>query len=457
MDIETTRRNHEAFYYNNFVAVQEDNILKLNYKFTISPDITFEPKIEIPLLHEVDLSTTRNFAFHLGLIEAISYWKSTCSPQLIVEAGNLTTEQTNWWHDLFIHGLGEFYYRNQIDFTKDNFLNIQSSKDAPHHTIDHNPAEHEGDLILVGGGKDTAVTLQLLSQLNTRRNAMLLNPSKASFESIKVAEIVNPVIVKRTIDKKLLDLNSMGYLNGHTPFSAYLSFLSMFVANLHGYKNVIVSNEASAGEGNLDFHGHNINHQYSKSYRYEKLFREYSEKFLTTDAQYFSFLRPLSELQIASLFSESEEYDSAFCSCNVGRSDYWCGNCPKCAFVYLSISPFLDPQRIQSIFGEEDYFNKPTIQKHIIDLVGLGDHKPFECVGTVDESRLAVSLSIHKYQQYGLQLPPFLDELASRLKINSENTVEIIKKQIKTEWDKRNFLPPQYEQLLKNKLKGLSI
>jgi len=276
-------------------------------------------------------------------------------------------------------------------------------------------------------------------------------------ESIKVAEIVNPVIVKRSIDKKLLDLNNMGYLNGHTPFSAYLSFLSMFVANLHGYKNIIVSNEASAGEGNLDFHGHNINHQYSKSYRYEKLFREYSEKFLTTDVQYFSFLRPLSELQIAALFSESDEYDNAFCSCNVGRSDYWCGNCPKCAFVYLSINPFLDPQRIKSIFGDEDFFNKPTIQKHIVDLVGLGDHKPFECVGTVDESRLAVTLSIHRYQQYGLQLPTFLGELASRLNINSENTAETIKKQIKTEWDKKNFLPPQYELLLKNKFKGLSI
>lgn len=458
MNIHETREKHYSFHYDEYNIDQSNGVLQLDYKFTISPDITFKPRVEIPLLDgkSLDVDTVNNFAFNLGMIEAISYWKSTCSPEFIVEAGELSTEQVNWWHDLFIHGLGEFYYRNQIDFTGKNFLNIRSSVSAPVHSTDIKHTENIGDLILIGGGKDSAVTLQLLAGLNPRNGAMMLNPSKASFELIDVAELSNTIVVKRIIDKKLLDLNEQGYLNGHTPFSAYLSFLSLFVANLHGYENVIVSNEASAGEENLTYRGHEINHQYSKSYRYEKLFREYQNKFITTNTQYFSFLRPLSELQIAALFSESSEYDKAFCSCNVGRSNYWCGNCPKCAFVYLSLSPFLEPDRIKAIFGEDDYFDKPSIKNHILDLVGLGSHKPFECVGTVDESRLAILLSINKYQKYGLEVPSFLLELSSKLGLGDDDLEEMLS-HIRSDWDSKNFLPSQYESLLKDRLARLPI
>lgn len=456
MNTKELRAQHPTFRYQSFETETAGKHLEVLFHFQIAPDIEFTPHISIPILEQINQETVANFAFHLGLIEAISYWKSTCSPEIIVEAGKLTDQQVGWWHDLFIHGLGEFYYQNNIDFSSPNFVNISSTEDAPQHTSTSDK-QTNGDLILVGGGKDSVVTLELLSALNRRSNVLFLNPTVAIKETAYLGGYTNPIVVQRKIDERLIQLNDQGYLNGHTPFSAYLSFLGVFVGFLHGYEHVIASNESSAGEGNILFHRIEVNHQYSKSFRYEQLFDNYRKSFLTSDVKYFSFLRPLYELQIASLFAETETYDQAFCSCNVGRNQYWCGKCPKCAFVYLSLSPVIDEDRKTAIFGQEDYFEKPDIQKHIIDLVGLGEHKPFDCVGTEDESRLAVALTIHRYKRQGLKIPAFLEQLSSKLSLRDSRSASVLIEKIKTDWSSDHFLPKEYEQVLREKMSKLEL
>lgn len=52
--------------------------------------------------------------FSLGMVELVSYWKITCSPEVIVEAGVLNDRQILWWKDLYFNGLGEFFYVNDI-------------------------------------------------------------------------------------------------------------------------------------------------------------------------------------------------------------------------------------------------------------------------------------------------------------------------------------------------------
>ena len=48
------------------------------------------------------------------MVELVSYWKITCSPEVIVEAGVLNDRQILWWKDLYFNGLGEFFYVNDI-------------------------------------------------------------------------------------------------------------------------------------------------------------------------------------------------------------------------------------------------------------------------------------------------------------------------------------------------------
>ncbi len=480
MTLNQLRHRHPRLIYRNFAIRREERNLCVSFNFLLEPDIVFTPEIIIPLdkqrsnlysLQRLDL-----YAFHLGLIEAISYWKAACPPQLVVEAGYLSPEQIAWWRHLFIHGLGEFFFRNQIDFTAPGFLTViaRSASDEaipsglprPATGGARNDAKASGDLILVGGGKDSIVTLESLKNFSAGRSTLVLNPWPNALAAVKLAGYPEPILVKRKIDPRLLQLNKQGYLNGHTPFSAYLAFLGVFVAELNGYKNVISSNELSAGEAGLIYKSMEINHQYSKSFAFEKKFRDYCRQYLTKTVQYFSFLRPLYELQIARLFSNltssratagsvaisgtprndvsGGKYDSVFTSCNVGRGKFWCGRCPKCAFSYLSLFPFMSDVRLKKIFGG-DLFENPEIQKHILDLVGLGKYKPFDCVGTKDESILAAALAVkksHKPQK-------FLLTLEKRLNLTDGVKFRKLHQQIMENWSNQNFLPIEYALKLK--------
>lgn len=453
------RQTFPTFVYKSFHLKPQLLEITISYHFILGSDIEFKPVIHIPLPQSAQGLALRspselaNFAFHLGIIEAMSYWKATCSPKLVVEAGQLTPSQVDFWHDLFLHGLGEFFYKNQIDFSTLDFLTITSSAAAPAYSMPP-PKDLVGDLILGGGGKDTAVMFELLAQQENTQ-VMLLNPMQAASKITSTAEFNKPIIIKRTLDPLLLELNKKGYLNGHTPFSAYLAFLGILVAYLHGIERVLVANEASSAEASLVFHGMEINHQYSKSYRFEKRFREYAAAYLTPQVSYFSLLRPLTELQAAALFSTTEKYDQTFCSCNVSRNTTWCMTCAKCAFVYLVLSPFVSPQRLKKIFGDKNHFENSEMQKHLTDMLGLGNYKPLECVGTIAESRLAVALTIFKYKRLNQAIPAFLARIDQELQLTAQTTEDTFLKRLRTDWNENHFLPPEYAVLLKKKLQEI--
>lgn len=455
MNLAELRERHPKFVYESYSLDHRDETIRLQYGFRLEPNIMFKPEVVLPAGKEVDIEVMHNFAFHMGMIEAISYWKAACPPELSVEAGKLSSEQTAWWHALFMHGLGEFYFQNNIDFTQPGFLQISNHYRGEHQPIVHESPTADGDLILVGGGKDSGVTLELLKDNPRRKGVLMLEPTRAALENAEITGYSNLLIVKRTIDPTLLRLNEEGYLNGHTPFSAYLAFLGTFVGVLHDYKNVMVSNERSASQGNIIFHGNEINHQYSKSYQFEKLFREYVKKYLSKDVQYFSFLRPLFDIQISRIFAQDTDLHESFRSCNVNQKmDSWCGKCPKCAFVYMSIFPYISDRQAEKIFGSDYYFT-PEIGEHVRDLVGLGKNKPFECVGTEEESKVAIALSIRKYRKAEKPLPPLLLDLERELNITDQNTVKMLEDRVNGKWNDENFLPEEHAQIIKSAVNSL--
>ncbi len=443
MTVRELRAKHPRLIFDGFKIQRSRENLAIRFHITLEPNTIFLSTLTLPLGEQTSEEAINLFAFHLGLMECVSYWKAACPAELVVKAGSLNQEQIAWWHDLFLYGLGEFFYKNNIDFTQSGFFSIHSVIPAGVYPVPRygKPGSHRmpdqvrhdnrrGDLVLLGGGKDSAVTLELLKNSGTPTRPLVLNPTRAILDNIKISGYTDPLIASRTIDPTLLKLNNIGYLNGHTPFSAYLAFLGMFVAVLHGYEHVIVSNEASASDGNVTFHGMEINHQYSKSFRFETMFRDYVKKYLTNKHTYFSFLRPLNELQISRLFSRFPQYFPSFRSCNVGsKTDSWCGKCAKCAFVYLSLYPFVSQKQMQLIFGS-DLFTKPEIIGHIRDLVGLGTQKPFECVGTKEEAKLALSLCN----------APALSELKKEIGAVDETILSV--------WNNDHVVPEEYTKLL---------
>lgn len=447
------RKDYPEFIYHGYQIKEEKERICLEYDFEIPGLSSFHPTWEFPKKDEenrkyADDSTFRNLAFSLGMVELISYWKIACPPKVIVEAGALTAEQILWWKDLYFNGLGEFYYTNGISENQEDFMEIVSagqeiSADAL------SDRRLEGCLVPVGGGKDSAVTLSLLKGEKETNCCYIINPRGATLKTVERAGYgeVQMYCVKRTLDKNMLELNKQGYLNGHTPFSAIVAFSATIAAYMEGKKYIVLSNESSANESTVE--GSTVNHQYSKSFRFEKAFHDYEAEYIGSGTYYFSMLRPLSEFQIAGYFAKCREFHDIFRSCNAGsKEDKWCGHCPKCLFVCLILSPFLSGEEIIRIFGR-DMLNDPDMTEDFRKLTGMEKEKPFECVGSRDEVNAAISLTIDRMmgQEKDLKKLPGLFRYYVLNGLYREN--DPASGRFFRYFDEENLLPERYLELVR--------
>ena len=434
------RNKYDTFIYDSYEIEELENTTKITYNFIVPSLTQYKPTLEVKKF-KID-SFTKNLIFHIGLVELVSYWKATCSKNVIIKAGYINKEQIEFFKKLYFYGLGELFYTNGITPNYDDFINIKC--ELKEQNIEIPNYVGNGNLIPIGGGKDSNVTLEILESENNINNPFIINPKDVNMQCAKIAGYKDDKIItiKRTIDKNLIDLNNKGFINGHTPFSALVAFVSYLTAYTNNKKYIILSNESSANESNVE--GTKINHQYSKTYEFENDFNNYTNKYFKINIKYFSLLRPLSEYQIALLFSNYKKYHQIFKSCNVGSKEKpwkWCCNCPKCLFVYIILSPFLYKDKLVEIF-KEDLFTKKELLKIFIELTGNGETKPFECVGTYSEVNYALTQVINKTKN----LPYLLEYYKEHYKLEDET--------IKPEknWNNENNLEPKFVNLLKGEL-----
>lgn len=325
------------------------------------------------VIFENILPTNPQLIFNLGIAEIFSYWKLFCSPEIETRAGSLTPDQLTFWKKLLIRGMGQYFYENKIDFTPPDFLKIVSSSNNQMTMNGNRMTMNDKVLVPIGGGKDSIVTYELLKPHFDIRPIIVYPTTPASERLVQ-----NPIIVRRVFDPLLFDLNRQGYLNGHVPYSAVLAFIFLLTAASENIPYIAVSNERGSDEGNIEYLGHTINHQYSKTLEFETDLNNY-----ISSPKYFSFLRPLYELQIAKIFSRYPKYFSLFRSCNRNQQqDSWCGHCPKCVSTALLLKPFLSQDQITKIIGSyppESEMRQLTISK------------PFECVLTKAEAQAALT------------------------------------------------------------------
>jgi hypothetical protein len=326
------------------------------------------------------------------LLAGVSYYK-TAAPS-VVDLGDvaISAAERAFLATFYRQGLAEFAYRNQVDLTE---LSIVGS-DAPGA---RSPSARPGSGALVpfGGGIDSIVTLEAVRQRVPGAAAFVVSRPGAPFSAIEAPLAVagGPVLrAERTIDAQLLASSQLGFLNGHVPVTGILSAIAVMAAVLHGRRDVVMSNEWSASIGTTTPSGI-VNHQWSKSEEFEKAFA----KLVAANVgpvRYFSYLRGSSELWVAERFSALARYHSSFHSCNrafaadpARRLDHWCGICDKCCFIDLILSPFMSAGDLDAIFDGHEPLTNPALEDQFRALIGVGDQKPFECVGDIEECRVA--------------------------------------------------------------------
>lgn len=467
-DLLTLRKRHGSITYRSYTLETIREGLRIEFTFELENGPIFTPHMILPCEKPIIDRAVEALAFRIGLVELLSYWKVSCPERILIAAGYLPHSETGFWYDLLRKGLGEFFFINNISPHISVKLECLATPDERHSPC--SPTMPEGNpvpdsyMILVGGGKDSIVSLELLRSLGqdgtSSCRAFSINPIHASLQAIAQAGYRSPLLGSRTIDPKLLRLNTNGYLNGHTPYSALLAFSSVLTAYLNSIQTVIASNESSASEGNVLFHDVEINHQYSKSIEFERAFRHVITT-LQIPTTYCSLLRPLNELQICRVFSGHREHLQIFRSCNRSQTiaakeaaqithgittTTWCGRCPKCIFTFLCLSCFLDTEDLTSIFGILPSDHEEFVGM-VRELSGMESHKPFECVGTYNEVRACLRhLVAHKPELLKLAHKPMI-ELTARLPKSPTLSHLLL------QWNQDNCLSLELETLVQRALR----
>jgi hypothetical protein len=342
----------------------------------------------------------------LHLIAGISYYKAGLATHIDTGESKLDGVVAGFLNELYVQGLGEFAYINQLDLS--GLINFETNIDKSPVALE--PAQAglstgsrshlldlpERALVAMGGGKDSLVCLQMLKDAGIEVQPACVGGSVLIGETAKAAGL--PLIrIQRELSPVLTEMNANGAWNGHVPVTAINSAILLCAGLLYGYRYIVFANESSANEATLkDGQGREVNHQYSKSFVFEKAFRQVIEQRVSAGIEYFSLLRPFSELAITRRFSEMTKFHDVFSSCNrnfhldgshiEGR---WCQDCPKCRFAALALAPFLSPQQLIAIQGA-DLLDQEIQLQGFRALCGLGEQKPFECVGSIAESRAAM-------------------------------------------------------------------
>ncbi len=336
---------------------------------------------------------------------------------LILEAGKLVSlrpaaldlgVQARWytpacermWRRVVHQVWGQWrYLHDDPDYRGPEILGTPVDEDPRPVAVPAGPVE---TLAFCGGGKDSLVSARLLERIGEPYATFGYSNScygRASAQHALIDRLVR--CGAGTGHHRLRVIDTFADAPGRQVYRAIRDLLaaetpcSLFAAlpmlMQHGYRTMVLAHERSANTGNLVWErtGEDINHQWGKSYAAERLLNDYIRTELIANASYYSLLQPVYDTAIFNLLRPDQDLIGATHSCNIAKP--WCGRCPKCAYVWLNFMAYLDTERVrQTIPG--NLFEVEENQRWFYEMLGLGEHTPFECIGQIEEVRLAFEL-----------------------------------------------------------------
>ncbi len=395
-----------------------DGVAELVYAFDQGEELV--ERIHFPQAPALPPARAEAFAQALRLlhlIAGVSYYKAGVPPRIELQDGPLDDATADLLDALYLHGLAEFAYRNGLDL-RGRIAFPRGGARGPAAPALGLPKR---TLVPIGGGKDSLVAVEALKQAGASATAVWVG--RSDLIAACAARTGLPTLnLQRELAPGLFELNRLGAWNGHIPVTAVNSAILAVAALLYGFDSIAFANERSASAATLEYDGQQINHQWSKGLTFESLLQDWLHSHVASDLDYCSLLRPYAELAITRAFARLTPYFEVFSSCNRNfkllgprPADRWCGECPKCHFVFLALAPFLPKPRLLTIFGR-NLLDDEAQTAGFDALLEYRDHKPFECVGEGAEARAAMyALSQRPEWQEDALVARFRNEILPQL------------------------------------------
>ncbi|HEX7338420.1 MAG TPA: UDP-N-acetyl-alpha-D-muramoyl-L-alanyl-L-glutamate epimerase [Rhodanobacteraceae bacterium] len=371
-----------------------DGVAELVYAFDDGPELV--ERIVFPDAPMVPATRVKAFEAALTLlhlIAGVSYYKAGVPARIAVEGAALDEPTAAFMDTLYCHGLAEFAYRNHLD--------LDGRIAFPRGGVTPVPAPVQGlsasTLLPIGGGKDSIVAIEAVKRAGGKATVAWIGHSPL-IEACAERTGLATLNIGRELSPLLFEYNRAGAWNGHIPVTAVNSAILALAALLYGHDTIAFANERSASAATLEYAGRKVNHQWSKGFAFETAFGDWLHTHVAADLDYCSLLRPFAELAVTAAFSRlGGGYLDVFSSCNRNfrilgpkPADRWCGQCPKCHFVFLALAPFMPKPKLLAIFGH-NLLDDENLASGFDALMEYRDHKPFECVGEGAEARAAMA------------------------------------------------------------------
>ncbi len=360
------------------------------------PDFgAFTETVTFPALSDSEASHA--LARLAAIVMGTSYYKARPTGRIVCDFA-LTPAARRLAELTYGAGLGEFYVRNALAYPP--ALEIEADEAAPASGERIAPNDPPRAACAFGGGKDSHVAASILTEAGAEVERVSAYLSEAVAARMQTMSEEPLSFMQRAIDPRLIEISRSGEaLNGHIPITAINSVLLTLYAEAQGLDWVVFANERAASEATMEVNGHAVNHQFSKSLEYEDALRAAFDE-AGARAEYFSILRPVSELWTAHYLATRSGALDIFASCNrnfvfagsnaLEEGRRWCGACAKCVYTAVLLAPFLSLGGHAAVFQSRplhDRANAPFLR----EIAGLTDAKPWECVGERREVAAALA------------------------------------------------------------------
>lgn len=442
-------KKFNEFYFEDFAFNKDNLTAEFSYsfdkKYVFTEKIIFDKKINI----RDDFSDKKFqvFLFNIFIALWISYYKAYPTEKLVSEKYYLDEKQKEFWKKFYLNWLWEFLFRNKIK--PDNLLNFDFRWENNFKKQDYKVKNRV--IIPIWWGKDSLVSVEEIKKNNNFKDDFILATFWKDYYIHRVCEEeiwAKRLFIERKISEKLFELNKAWNYNWHVPITWIIAFVLLASSYLYDYKFIALSNEKSANFWNLKWEWIEVNHQYSKSLEFELDFKNYQKNYIGEGIEYFSLLRNMYEVKIAEIFAKNKKYFDVFSSCNANfkileekqtLKNRWCNNCPKCAFVFSILRPFLDKEEVIKIFWE-DLYKREDLLELFKELLWVSNHKPFECVGTNEEVIISMKKSLEKYNNKKLPviLKYFLENIDNKI---SEKEYKKLEEKLYKIYEKNHNIP----------------